>query len=102
MLLQGSWLYTLSPCRHWAASCFWCSWWCCCKQLSKLHLMNSWRPAAVLLIEGWGILHCKKKVTNFPVPSRDVTNQALPSLDLLNYSLPGRVWLVTSLLGTGK
>ncbi len=39
-----------------------------------------------------------KKVCNFPVPSRDVTKQTLSS----HYSLPGRVWLVTSRLGTGK
>jgi hypothetical protein len=32
-------------------------------------------------------LHCKKKVTDFLLPSLDVTNQ---------------VWLVTSRLGTGK
>ncbi len=38
----------------------------------------------------------------FPVPSRDVTNQTLPSRELLIYSRSGRVWLVTSLPGTGK
>jgi hypothetical protein len=43
-----------------------------------------------------------KKVTDFPVPSRDVTNQTLPGREKLNYSRPGRVWLVTSRLGTGK
>jgi hypothetical protein len=37
--------------------------------------------------------HTVKKVIDFPVPSRDVT---------INYSGPGRVWLVTSRLGTGK
>jgi hypothetical protein len=35
-----------------------------------------------------------KKVIDFPVPSRDVTNPTL--------SRPGRVWLVTSRLGTRK
>jgi hypothetical protein len=30
------------------------------------------------------------------------TNQTLPGRELLNYSRPGRVWLVTSRLGTGK
>jgi hypothetical protein len=25
-----------------------------------------------------GLLHCKKKVSDFPVPSRDITNQSLP------------------------
>ncbi len=69
MLLLGHCLYTLSPCRQWASCCCWCSWWCCCKQLSKLHLMNSWRPAVVLLIEGWGILHCKKKLLTFLSPA---------------------------------
>jgi hypothetical protein len=39
-----------------------------------------------------------KKVTDFPVPSRDVTNQTLPGWEY--YSHPGRVWLVTSRLGT--
>jgi hypothetical protein len=38
----------------------------------------------------------------FPVPSRDVTSQTLAGRELLNYSRPGRVWLVTSRLGTGK
>ncbi len=42
------------------------------------------------------------KVIVFPVSSRDVTNQTLPGRELLNYSRPGRVWLVTSRLGTGK
>jgi hypothetical protein len=43
-----------------------------------------------------------KKVNNFPVPSRDVTDKTLPGRKLLNYSRPGRVWSVTSRLGTGK
>ncbi len=47
-------------------------------------------------------LHCKKKVSHFPVPSRDVTDQTLPGQEKLNYSRPGRVWLVTSRLGKGK
>ncbi len=46
-------------------------------------------------------VHCKKVIV-FPVPSGDVTNQSLPGQDLLNYSRPGRVWSVTSRLGTGK
>jgi hypothetical protein len=46
----------------------------------------------------WRImLHCKKKVRDFPVPSRDVTNQTLSGREKLNYSPPWRVWL-----GTGK
>ncbi len=58
-------------------------------------------PAATRPAESWQI-HCKKKVGDFPVHSRDVTNQTLPGLELLNYSRPGRVWLVTSRLGTGE
>ncbi len=46
-------------------------------------------------------LHCKKSF-NFPVPSRDVTSQTIPGREKLNYSRPGRVWIVTSRLGTGK
>jgi hypothetical protein len=41
-------------------------------------------------------------MTGFPVLSRDVTNQTLPGREYFNYSLPARVWLVTSLPGTGK
>ncbi len=33
-----------------------------------------------------------KKVSVFPVPSRDVTYQTLPGRDNLNFSRPGRVW----------
>ncbi len=43
-----------------------------------------------------------KKVSDFPVSSRDVTNQTLPGREKLNYSPPGRVWLVTSRLGMRK
>jgi hypothetical protein len=43
-----------------------------------------------------------KKVNDFPVPSRDVTNQTLSGRELLNYSRPGRIWYVTSWLGSGK
>jgi hypothetical protein len=35
-------------------------------------------------------------------PSRDVTNQTLPGREQFKYSRPGRVWSVTSRLGTGK
>ena len=38
------------------------------------------------------ILYTVKKVTDFPVPSRDVTNQTLPGWEKSNYSRPGRVW----------
>ncbi len=47
-------------------------------------------------------IHCKKMVVDFPVPSRDFTSQTLPGREKFNYSRPGRVWLVTSWLGTGK
>jgi hypothetical protein len=43
-----------------------------------------------------------KKVSDFPVPSRDVTYKALPGREKFNYSWPGKVWLVISWLGTGK
>jgi hypothetical protein len=46
--------------------------------------------------------HTVKKVIVFPVPSRDGIEQILPGRELLNYSWPGRVWSVTSRLGTGK
>ncbi len=51
---------------------------------------------------GFVAIYTVKKVSHFPVLSRDVINQTLPSRELLNYSRPGRVWLVTSRLGTGK
>ncbi len=35
-------------------------------------------------------LHCKKKVNDLPVPSRDVTYQTLPGREYLNYFQPGR------------
>jgi hypothetical protein len=43
-----------------------------------------------------------KKVCGFPFCSRVVTNKTLPDRELCNYSRPGRVWLMTSRLGTGK
>jgi hypothetical protein len=43
-----------------------------------------------------------KKDIVFTVPSRDVTNQTPPGRESLNYSRLGRVWFVTSRLGTGK
>ncbi len=42
-----------------------------------------------------------KKVSDIPVPSRDVTCQTLPGREYSFYYRPGRVWLVTSRLGTG-
>jgi hypothetical protein len=46
--------------------------------------------------------YTEKKVIVFSVPIRDVTNQTLSGRELLNYSRLGRVWLVTSRLGSGK
>jgi hypothetical protein len=43
-----------------------------------------------------------KKIIDIPVPSRDVTNKTLHGRELSNYSPLGRVWLVTSQMGTGK
>ena len=47
-------------------------------------------------------LHCKKELAIFPSPA----GMSLTKLSLggkkLNYSRPGRVWSVTSRLGTGK
>ncbi len=48
------------------------------------------------------VYHTVKKGYNFPVHSRDVNKQTLPGGELLNYSFLGRVWLVTSRLGTRK
>jgi hypothetical protein len=47
-------------------------------------------------------LHCKKRLAIFPSPA----GMSLAKLSLggndLNYSRPGRVWSLTSQLGTGK
>jgi hypothetical protein len=56
----------------------------------------------MLSIYRYFVGHTVKKVIIFPVPSRDVTNQTLPDREKFNNSRPGRVWLVTSRLGTGK
>ncbi len=50
----------------------------------------------------WGVQHCKKKVSHFPIPSQDVNNRTLPCREKFNYSVPGRGQLVTSRLGKGK
>ncbi len=48
------------------------------------------------------VIHCKKELAIFPSPA----GMSLTKLSLagkkLNYSRPGRVWSVTSRLGTGK
>jgi hypothetical protein len=56
----------------------------------------------LLLRSQYSHIYTVKKVSDFPVPSRDVTNQTLSGGEQFNYSRPGRVWLVTSQLGTGK
>ncbi len=38
-------------------------------------------------------LYTVKKVSVFPVLSRDVTNQTLPGREKINYSRPGRVYI---------
>ncbi len=38
-----------------------------------------------------GTYYTVKKVSHFPVPSRDVTDQTLSGREKLNYSRPGRV-----------
>ncbi len=43
-----------------------------------------------------------KKVSDYPVSSRDVTKQTLPGREKFNHSRPARVWLVTPGLGMGK
>ncbi len=43
-----------------------------------------------------------KKGYSFSSPQLDVTNQTLTGWELLTNSRTGRVWLVTSQLGTGK
>jgi hypothetical protein len=49
-----------------------------------------------------GPIHCKKVIV-FPSPAgRSLTNITPPGRELLYYFQPGRVWLLTSRLGTGK
>ncbi len=71
------------------------------KQPKFLMMSFLYRSTCYLL---WSRNYCTlyKKVIVFPVPSRDATNQTLPGWEFLNYSRRGRVWLVTSRLGTGK
>jgi hypothetical protein len=54
--------------------------------------------SSVLL--GIGALTLQKEVSDIPVHSRDVTYQTFPGREKFNYSRPGRVWQVTSRLGT--
>jgi hypothetical protein len=50
----------------------------------------------------WNNLHCKKRFGIFPSPAgMPLTKLSLAGIQF-NYFRPGRVWLVTSRLGTGK
>jgi hypothetical protein len=49
-----------------------------------------------------GLTYTVKKVTDFPVSSRDVTDKTLLGGEKFNYSRPEKVYSVTFLLGTGK
>ena len=73
------------------------TWWICSPSSPTL-LASSSRVSRCVYIS------LLKRVSDFPAPSRDVTNQTLPGREILycNYSRPGRVWSVTSRLGTGK
>ncbi len=48
------------------------------------------------------LLHCKKELAIFPSPAGMSLTKLSLSGKKLNYSCPGRVWSVTSRLGTGK
>ncbi len=48
----------------------------CAKALPRMHKFFS------------SIVHCNKKVTDFPVPSRDVTNQTIPGRESLVSDIP--------------
>ncbi len=67
---------------------------------STVHSGISW--TVIISFGTYKVHYTVKKVNGFPVPSRDVTNQTLSGREYLNYSWPGRVWLVTSQLGTRK
>ncbi len=65
---------------------------CLCKKCINRHVR----------FRNCGTVHCKKELAIFPSPA----GMSLTKLSLagkkLNYSRPGRVWSVTSRLGTGK
>ncbi len=70
-------------------------------------LSDSWIMSSTLLgkrrivVLGRGP-HCEKRVSFFPSPAGKSLIKTPLGRELLNYSQPGRVWLVTSRLGTGK
>jgi hypothetical protein len=64
----------------------------------NLLLPRSWDIQSTFSTE----LHCKKKVSDFPVPSQDVTNQTLPGVEKSYYSRPGRVFFIDIPAGDGK
>ncbi len=51
-------------------------------------------PSRLLPIRSgiYTVLYTVKKISDFPVPSRDVIYQTLPGREFLNFSQPGRVW----------
>jgi hypothetical protein len=65
---------------------------------TKFSHLKSWVsfPLLTVLASFDFVIHCKKEISNFPVPSRDVPNETLPGRE------SGGVWFVTSRLGTGK
>ncbi len=61
-------------------------------------ILYNWR-----LIHGYKMIHCKKRLAIFPSSaSMSLTKLSMAGYNLIDYSRPGRVWLVTSRLGTGK
>jgi hypothetical protein len=68
----------------------------------------------MLIYEGYGVftliaphsdaelLHCKKRLSFFPAPAGMSLTKLSLDEKLLNYPRPGKVWLVSSRLGTGK
>ncbi len=71
----------------------------CYTRMSRNRSMPATR---CLFLKVHAVLHCKKELAIFPSPA----GMSLTKLSLggkkLNYSRPGRVWSVTSRLGTGK
>ncbi len=47
-------------------------------------------------------VHCKKKLSIFPSPARTLLTKLSMARNNQYFSRPGRVWSVTSRLGTGK
>ncbi len=58
------------------------------RMLIKEHLVPQRQPTNKIP----ATIYTVKKVSGFPVPSRDVTYQTLLGREQFNYSQPGRVW----------